>query len=111
MRFRDWVLVYLGTGSTFTRWAILAFYGGAVVVIAFLLLFVLCCLVRDNEQHSSLSFYRSSSRSWSGRAGGCPVNCRRWFRSIAATSCHVGPGVSRQGAGTVIMQYVRVSGS
>ena len=39
MRFRDWVLVYLATGSTFTRWAILAFYGGAVVVIAFLLLF------------------------------------------------------------------------
>jgi hypothetical protein len=39
MRFRDWVLVYLGTGSTFTRWAVLAFYGGVVVVIAFLLLF------------------------------------------------------------------------
>jgi len=39
MRFRDWILVYLGTGSTFTRWAILAFYGGAVVLIAFLLLF------------------------------------------------------------------------
>jgi hypothetical protein len=37
MRFRDWILVYLATGSTFTRWAILAFYGGAVVV-AFLLL-------------------------------------------------------------------------
>jgi len=39
MRFQDWILVYLGTGSTFTRWAILAFYGGAVVFIAFLLLF------------------------------------------------------------------------
>ena len=39
MRFRDWILVYLGTGSTFTRWAILAFYGGAVVLIGFLLLF------------------------------------------------------------------------
>ena len=38
MRFRDWILVYLATGSTFTRWAILAFYGGAVVVIGFLLL-------------------------------------------------------------------------
>jgi hypothetical protein len=38
MRFRDWVLVYLASGSTFTRWAILVFYGGAVVVIAFLLL-------------------------------------------------------------------------
>jgi hypothetical protein len=38
MKFRDWILVYLATGSTFTLWAILAFYGGAVVVIAFLLL-------------------------------------------------------------------------
>ena len=26
---------------------------------------------------------------------------------MAATSCHVGPGVSRHGAGTVIMQYAR----
>ncbi len=33
MRFRDWILVYFATGSTFTRWAILAFYGGAVVGI------------------------------------------------------------------------------
>ena len=41
MRFRDWVLVYLATGSTFTRWAILAFYGGAVVVIGFLVLIVI----------------------------------------------------------------------
>ena len=38
MRFRDWILVYLATGSTFTRWAILAVYGGAVVVIGFLVL-------------------------------------------------------------------------
>jgi hypothetical protein len=38
MRFKDWILVYLATGSTFTRWAILVFYGGAVVVIGFVLL-------------------------------------------------------------------------
>jgi hypothetical protein len=38
MRFRDWILVYLATGSTFTRSAILAFYGGAVVLIGFLVL-------------------------------------------------------------------------
>jgi hypothetical protein len=38
MRFRDWIIGYLATGSTFTRWAILAFYGGAVVVVGFLLL-------------------------------------------------------------------------
>jgi hypothetical protein len=38
MRFRDWIVVYLATGSSFTRWAILAFYGGAVVVIAFVFL-------------------------------------------------------------------------
>jgi hypothetical protein len=38
MRFRDWILVYLATGSTFTRWAILAFYGGGVVVIGFMVL-------------------------------------------------------------------------
>jgi hypothetical protein len=38
MRFRDWILVYLATGSTFTRWAILVLYGGAVVVVGFLVL-------------------------------------------------------------------------
>jgi hypothetical protein len=38
MRFRDWILVYLASGSTFTRWAMLVFYGGAAVVISFLLL-------------------------------------------------------------------------
>jgi hypothetical protein len=31
-------LVYLATCPAFTRWAILAFYGGAVVVIALALL-------------------------------------------------------------------------
>jgi hypothetical protein len=35
MRFRDWVWVYLGTGDSFTRWAVLLFYGavGGVLVI------------------------------------------------------------------------------
>jgi hypothetical protein len=38
VRFRNWILVYLATGPTFARWAILAFYGGAVVLVGFLLL-------------------------------------------------------------------------
>ena len=38
MKFQDLILVYLATGSAFRRWAILAFCGGAVVVIGFLLL-------------------------------------------------------------------------
>jgi hypothetical protein len=38
VRFRDWILVYLAAGSSFTPWAILAFCGGAVVVIVFVLL-------------------------------------------------------------------------
>jgi len=35
MRLRDWVWVYLGTGETFTRWAVLLFYGavGGVVLV------------------------------------------------------------------------------
>jgi hypothetical protein len=35
MRLRDWVWVYLGTGDSFTRWAILLFYGavGGVLVV------------------------------------------------------------------------------
>ena len=36
MRFRDWVWVYLGMGESFTRWAVLLFYGavwGAGVVV------------------------------------------------------------------------------
>jgi hypothetical protein len=33
MNLRRWALVYLLTGSSFTRWAVLAYYGGAVVVL------------------------------------------------------------------------------
>jgi len=37
MKFQDWIWVYLGMGETFTRWAVLLFYGafcalGLVVV-------------------------------------------------------------------------------
>ena len=37
MKFRDWVWVYLGTGNSFTRWAMMLFYGavGGVLVIVF----------------------------------------------------------------------------
>ncbi len=34
MNFRRWVMVYLLTGSSFTRLAILAYYGGGVIVLA-----------------------------------------------------------------------------
>ncbi len=46
MNLRRWVLVYLATGPSFTRWAILAFYGGAVVVIAFVILILLVIVGR-----------------------------------------------------------------
>lgn len=43
MRVRDWMWVYLGTGETFTRWAVLLFYGAVwgVGVIAASLVAVL----------------------------------------------------------------------
>jgi hypothetical protein len=34
MNLRPCVLVYLMTGSSFTRWAVLVYYGGAVVALA-----------------------------------------------------------------------------
>jgi hypothetical protein len=40
------ILVYLATGSTFTRWAILAFYGGGVVIIAFVIFTMLVLVGR-----------------------------------------------------------------
>ena len=33
MNLRRWILVYLATGPSFTRWAILAFYGGGLLVV------------------------------------------------------------------------------
>lgn len=44
MNFRRWVLVYLVTGSSFTRWLILAYYGGAVIVVALVALAALCAV-------------------------------------------------------------------
>jgi hypothetical protein len=38
MNFRRWLLVYLAAGPSFTGWAILAFYGGAVIVIGLVIL-------------------------------------------------------------------------
>ncbi len=34
MILRRWLLFYLMTGSSFTRWAVLAYYGCAVAVLA-----------------------------------------------------------------------------
>jgi hypothetical protein len=33
MRFLNWVWVYLGTGDSFTRWAMLLFYGAVCGVL------------------------------------------------------------------------------
>ncbi len=46
MNLRRLILVYLAAGDSFTRWAILAFYGGGVVIIAFVLLTVLVLVGR-----------------------------------------------------------------
>jgi hypothetical protein len=33
VKFRDWIWVYLATGPGFTRRAVLAYYGGGVVIL------------------------------------------------------------------------------
>lgn len=33
MNLRRWILVYLATGPSLTRWVVLAFYGGGLLVI------------------------------------------------------------------------------
>lgn len=38
MNLRSWILIYLATGSPFTRWAVLAFYGGGLFIIALVVL-------------------------------------------------------------------------
>jgi hypothetical protein len=38
MNLRRWILVYLATGPSFTRWAVLAFYGGGIVVVGLVML-------------------------------------------------------------------------
>jgi len=38
MNFRRWILVYLATGPSFSRWAILAFYGGGLLVLVLVVL-------------------------------------------------------------------------
>ena len=39
-----WILVYLGTGAWFTRWAVLAFYGGGIFVVVLMLLTALALI-------------------------------------------------------------------
>ena len=41
MNLSRWMLVYLVTGSTFTRRAVLAFYGGGLVLLAFAVIVVI----------------------------------------------------------------------
>ena len=38
MNLRRWILVYLATGPSFTRWTVLAFYGGGIFVVVLVLL-------------------------------------------------------------------------
>ena len=53
----------------------------------------------------------NSKRCCFGGAGGRSCNSLFWWRNMAAANCHVGPGVSRQGAGTVTMQNILPSGA
>ena len=43
MNLRRWILVYLATGP-FTRWAVLAFYGGGIFVVVLVLLAALALI-------------------------------------------------------------------
>jgi hypothetical protein len=38
MNLRRWILVYLATGPSFTRWAVLAFCGGVLLIVALVVL-------------------------------------------------------------------------
>jgi hypothetical protein len=38
MNLRRWILVYLATGPSFRRWAVLAFYGGGLLVVGLVVL-------------------------------------------------------------------------
>jgi hypothetical protein len=38
MNLRQWIPVYLATGPSFTRWAVLAFDGGGLVVVVLVVL-------------------------------------------------------------------------
>jgi hypothetical protein len=44
MNLRRWILVYLATGPSFTRWAVLAFYGGGLFVVALVVLTALALI-------------------------------------------------------------------
>src|ERR1035441_4262778 len=44
MSLRRWILVYLATGPSFTRWAVLAFYGGGLVVVVLVVLTALALI-------------------------------------------------------------------
>jgi hypothetical protein len=44
MNLRRWILVYLATGPSFTRWAVLAFYGGGIFVVVLVLLTALALI-------------------------------------------------------------------
>ncbi len=49
MKFQDWIWVYLGMGETFTRWAVLLFYGAfcaiGFVVVALVLVLALAMAI------------------------------------------------------------------
>jgi hypothetical protein len=53
MNLNRWMLVYLVTGSTFTRWAILAFYGGGLVILAVAILTALILLAAEYQRFFS----------------------------------------------------------
>lgn len=44
MNLRQWIPVYLATGPSFTRWAVLAFYGGGLVVVVLVVLTALALI-------------------------------------------------------------------
>jgi len=50
VRIRDWVWVYLATGDSFTRWALLLFYGAVsgAIVVALGLVAVLAFVMADS---------------------------------------------------------------
>ena len=44
MNLRGWIFVYLATGPSFTRWAVLAFYGGGLLVVVLVVLTALALI-------------------------------------------------------------------
>ena len=79
MNLRRWILVYLATGPSFTRWAVLAFYGGGLVVVVLVVLTALA-LIGGNVMDMRICTARASGISRESVKSGCAREWGGWGR-------------------------------